>query len=226
MQKNFFGNLAKKLLFDPPDLKRLLKHADQVCFIVSKLIQALRAYVEGQDVEYDEIARLEYEADEVKQEIRSHLPRTDLLLPIARTDLLDFLWQQDQIADACQDTVGLMSLMPVPLNADLKAKLLLATDVLEQGMNDYPAMIKALFILLDGSFEKSKVEDLWRQIDAIMKIEHDADVVGLSLMRTVYQSTELDSFQKYHLVQIIKRLGEVTDHMQDAGDRLRIMTAR
>ncbi|MCP2521170.1 DUF47 family protein, partial [SCandidatus Aminicenantes bacterium Aminicenantia_JdfR_composite] len=45
-----------------------------------------------------EISEIEHKADKIKQNIRSNLP-SSVLLPIERQDLLEFLSQQDKIAD-------------------------------------------------------------------------------------------------------------------------------
>ena len=55
----------------------------------------------------DEVFALESQADKLKGEIRSHLPKL-MMLPVDRRDLLDLLGSQDDIADAAQDVAGLM----------------------------------------------------------------------------------------------------------------------
>jgi predicted phosphate transport protein (TIGR00153 family) len=53
-----------------------------------------------------EIDRLEHEADEIKNEIRNHLPKR-LFMPVERRDMLEILDSQDSIADTAQDIAGL-----------------------------------------------------------------------------------------------------------------------
>ena len=45
-----------------------------------------------------EIERLEHEADDLKKEIRLHLPKS-LFMPVPREDLLELLLVQDKIAN-------------------------------------------------------------------------------------------------------------------------------
>ena len=63
----------------------------------------------------DRIFELEGQADDVKNELRLHLPRS-LFMPVDRRDLLDLLNAQDSIADTIQDIAGLLVLrgMSVP----------------------------------------------------------------------------------------------------------------
>ena len=53
------------------------------------------------------IDRLEHEADDIKNEIRSHLPKR-LFLAFERRDMLEILDSQDSIADCAQDIAGLV----------------------------------------------------------------------------------------------------------------------
>ena len=53
----------------------------------------------------DEIFALENEADEIKNELRSHLPKT-IFMPVDRRDILEILDLQDSIADTAQDIAG------------------------------------------------------------------------------------------------------------------------
>ena len=53
-----------------------------------------------------DIDRLEHKADELKHDIRSHLPRR-LMLAMERRDMLDILDCQDSIADTAQDIAEL-----------------------------------------------------------------------------------------------------------------------
>ena len=55
-----------------------------------------------------QICELENRSDELKNDIRSHLPKS-LFMPVDRRDLLDLLNAQDSIADACQDIAELLA---------------------------------------------------------------------------------------------------------------------
>ena len=54
-----------------------------------------------------EIVRLEHEADDLKKEIRLHLPKS-LFMPVPREDLLELLLVQDHIANRAKDVSGLV----------------------------------------------------------------------------------------------------------------------
>ena len=53
------------------------------------------------------IAALEHEADNLKKEIRLHLPKS-LFMPVPREDLLELLLVQDKMANLTKDVSGLV----------------------------------------------------------------------------------------------------------------------
>ena len=54
-----------------------------------------------------EIENLEHAADDLKKEIRLHLPKS-LFMPVPREDLLELLLVQDKIANRTKDVSGLI----------------------------------------------------------------------------------------------------------------------
>ena len=65
-----------------------------------------RATSTAMEAHRDAIVRLEHEADEIKHEIRSHLPRR-FFMAVERRDMLEILDAQDSIADVAQDIAEL-----------------------------------------------------------------------------------------------------------------------
>ena len=69
-----------------------------------------------------EIDRLEHAADEIKHEIRRHLPRR-MFLAIERRDMLEILDYQDSIADVAQDIAELVDLRGMVIPKDLVERM-------------------------------------------------------------------------------------------------------
>ena len=67
----------------------------------------------------DQIFALEQEADDIKNELRAHLPKS-LLMPVDRRDLLEVLDMQDSIADTAQDIAGLLVERPMEVPESLQ----------------------------------------------------------------------------------------------------------
>ena len=53
-----------------------------------------------------QIANFERDADELKKDLRLHLPK-GLFLPVPRTDVLEILTMQDKIANMAKDIAGI-----------------------------------------------------------------------------------------------------------------------
>lgn len=220
------GKLWRKIVFEVPSFDLLDLHAEKVCETVEELERLLEDYIAGREVDKAKIERLEHEADLVKFQIRSTLPRSDSFLPIARSDLLDFLWQQDNVADACQDAAGLLPLLQVELTPEMRGKLEEFRRKLLEAREIYRELARRLRFVLETGFSREKVDLVWELINKLNVLEHEGDIIGGELITLVYRQQGMDAFTKYHLIQIVLKLGDVLDHMENAGGRARIMTAR
>ena len=70
------------------------------------------------------IYAFENEADDIKNELRAHLPKS-MFMPVDRRDLLEILDLQDSIADTAQDIAGMMVVrrmkLPEPVHEPMLA---------------------------------------------------------------------------------------------------------
>lgn len=220
--------LFRGLVYQYPSLDLLERHAEKVCETVEELSGVIEDYLQGREAarRSERVSELEHEADLLKFQVRSTLPRSDSFMPIARSDLLDFLWQQDNIADDAQDAAGLLPLLQVGLTAEIASKWREFIEVLLQGAAVYRQMARGLRELLETGFRKEAVDRVMELLAEVNILEHRADVVGRELIEMVYGRGELGDFEKYHLIQVFLKLGDVLDHMENAAGRIRIMTAR
>jgi predicted phosphate transport protein (TIGR00153 family) len=102
---SLMGNLFRASPIRP--MQRHMKAAVSCAREVLPLFEDMAAgRTEGLVARRQEIDRLEHEADDIKNEIRSHLPKR-LMMAIERRDLLEILDFQDSIADVAQDIAGL-----------------------------------------------------------------------------------------------------------------------
>jgi len=98
--------------------------------IVSECVQKLDPLMdavmagdyEGTERIASEISDLEHQADQVKNELRDHLPRS-IFLPVAREDLVDILSVQDSIADAAEDVGVIVTLRKMEVQPQLNEQL-------------------------------------------------------------------------------------------------------
>lgn len=223
---NLLSRFTKRLLLDYSPLEHLYEHAKIVTQTVEELAFAINKYIKGEEVRSDKVSQLEHEADKIKQKIRNKLPRSDLLMPVARTDVLSFLWQQDQIADSCQDAAAMLSLLTINLSSELSAGLSELSELISQGASIYLQMVKGSTDTLVISEPQKRIDELWETIEKMNDLEHQADLVEREMIKTIYKDGRLDGFEKYHLIQVVLMCGNAVDHMENASQYLRIMTSR
>jgi|Deesub1362B_J571_1020462.scaffolds.fasta_scaffold00064_6 hypothetical protein len=215
--------------FSKPYLSSLYSHAKISYEAVKKIRNVIEAYCEI-DLEKltkldAEISEIEHKADKIKQNIRSNLP-SSVLLPIERQDLLEFLSQQDKIADRAQDVSRITTFKePAKLNKEIKENLIKMSEKVIEAVEKYEKMIRKIQITLSISPPKRELTETFKQIEEIEKIEHEADLIQIELVRKIF-SSKMDPVNIFHLSQIIHTLDDIADASARAADRLRTMLYR
>jgi len=97
------------------------------------------------------ISHLEFEADEIKNRIRSTLPK-GILMPVARGDILEILANEDAIADATEDVAVLMTLKDLKVAPQLKECLMDLVDKVIRVVDMAAKVIDELDALVEASF--------------------------------------------------------------------------
>ena len=217
-------------LFGRNPFKSLQEHmrvVDQCVNLVPSLFEALAANDQEQVLQIKErIFTIEEEADQIKNQLREHLPRS-LFLPVDRRDLLEVLDMQDSIADVAQDIAGLLSerVMSVPL--PFSEQLLPFVEKCVEVCNHALAVIEKLDELLETGFvgrEASKVEDMVKKLNLM---EDETDRLGLELTRTLFQhEDELKPVSVVFWYRLIEWIGDLADYAEKVGNRLRLLIAR
>ena len=211
---------VSSVLFEQPPTFLFVEHGRKVCKASEALVRVMEAAASGGDVSdlKAEVDRWEHEADQIKHEIRRKLPRSDLFLPMARGDLMDLLWQQDEIADRAQDAAHLLSLLPLSLDGELGEIWARIVRGLEESHSAYCDLIESLGKHLRG--ERQLAEKMRELLGLIGEREHAVAVAEDELVAAVYRHGSMDPFQKVHLVEVARTVGQVAGHMENAAGRI------
>lgn len=217
-------------LFGPSPIKPIQKHMAKAQSCIALLGDFLEAsYIkEWQKAEEIQqvIHKTENEADALKREIRTHLPRS-LWLPVARNDLLEMLQIQDRLANRARDIAGIMLGRKIEIPGELVECV---RDYYQKNLNTSAQALKAineLDELLETGFrgkEATLVEGLVIELD---ELEHQSDVSQVKLRAMLFQME--DSLPPVHVIflyKIIDRLGELADISQKVGSRLLLLIAK
>ena len=217
-------------LFGRSPFKPMQEHigvAAQCAGQVPELFEALFAGDQDQIVAVkNRIYELEQEADDVKNELRAHLPKS-LFLPVDRRDLLEVLDMQDSIADTAQDIAGLLFERPMEAPEDLKDPLMALSrrcvDACEQAVK----IIGELDELVETGFRGRESEKVSEMVSELNKIESDTDDMGTELVRRLFaQEDQMKPVSVIFWYELIQWTGDLADYAEKVGNRLRLLMAR
>ena len=217
-------------LFGPSPIRPIQKHMAKAQNCIELLGDFLEAtyskeWQKAEEIQ-ETICKTENEADTLKREIRTHLPRS-LWLPVARNDLLEMLQIQDRLANRARDIAGLMLGRKIEIPIELVEGV---RDYYHKNLNTSAQALKAineLDELLETGFrgkEATLVEELVVELD---ELEHQSDVSQIKLRAMLFQME--DSLPPVHVIflyKIIDRLGELADISQKIGSRLLLLIAK
>ena len=217
-------------LFGPSPIRPIQEHMAKAQSCIALLGDFLEASFSKNWKEAEEIQQAihkkENEADTLKREIRTHLPRS-LWLPVARNDLLEMLHIQDHLANRARDIAGIMLGRKIEIPEELVECV---RDYYQKNLNTSAQALKAineLDELLETGFrgrEATLVEELVVELD---ELEHQSDVSQVKLRAMLFQME--DSLPPVHVIflyKIIDRLGELADISQKVGSRLLLLIAK
>lgn len=219
--------LAKLLKRSP--FKALQQHMRVVLECVRCIPGLFDALIAGDEASVktlkDAIFKWEHEADDVKNNLRAHLPKS-LFMPVDRRDILEILQEQDSIADTAQDIAGLLMERPMdvpePLRDPVRTLVQRCVDTCEQAAR----VIEELDELLETGFRGREVEQVEGMLDELGKIEGETDRLGLELTRTLFRHEEQMSPVSVMLwYRMIEWIGDLADHAEKVGNRLRLLIA-
>lgn len=223
-------NIVISNLFGSSPIKPLQMHMG-VAVDCARQIPALIEAQNAGDMESvrtikDKIFELENDADEIKNELRSKLPKS-LFMPIDRRDLLEVLQMQDSIADTAQDIAGLLVERPMETPEPLREPLLELSRVCVETCEYADKIINELDELLAVGFggrEASMVEEM---VTKLNKIEDRTDELGIEAARTLFQhEDEIKPVSVIIWYRLIEWIGDLADYAEKVGDRLRLLIAR
>ncbi|PCJ22939.1 MAG: TIGR00153 family protein [SAR86 cluster bacterium] len=217
-------------LFGRSPIRPIQEHmakAQKCVILLGSFLEA--SFVKDWDLAYkiqQEIRDCENEADDLKSDIRTKLPK-NLFLPVPRTDLLELLSTQDHLANRAKDIAGLMlgRKMEIPESLVEEAREYFQESLLasEQALK----VINELDELLETGFrgkEVDLVESLIVELDAL---EHQTDISQIKLRAKLFQLEEsLPAVHVMFLYKIIDLIGDLADISQKIGGRLLLLIAR
>jgi uncharacterized protein len=224
-QSNYFSRI-----FGSSPVTPLQKHIDIVVLCVEELIPYFESVINNKWDQATEIqaklVQLEHEADEIKNELRLHLP-TSLFMPIDRRDVLEVLDLQDHIANKAKDisglTLGRKMSLPESISAAYMEFLKRCIDATRQAQ----VAINELDELVVTGFRGDEAIRVKKMIEELHTIEDETDEIQIKLRADLYKTEqELPPIDVMFLYKIIEWTGDLADSAQSTGNRLQLMLAK
>jgi hypothetical protein len=205
------------------------EHIGVVVACASQVTNLIEAMVIGDDDAIastrSKIDQLEHQADELKHEIRSNMPRR-LLLAMERRDMLDILDCQDSIADTAQDIAELADQrsmhLPEPLADPVRDLTRRVIAACEQGQ----AVINELDELLETGFGDREIARIESMISELGRIESETDVLLDQAARALFAIEDELGVSSVYWHQLILWIADLADYAERVGNRLRLLIAQ
>ncbi len=174
-----------------------------------------------------EISHLEFEADKIKDSIRSSLPRS-IFLSVAREDILHILANEDSVADASEDVAVLMSLkeeirvideLKEPVR-ELVRQVLAVVDMAYEVIQELP-------VLSDTSFGGPEAQKVITMIDKVCDMEHHSDETQKALARIILNNESLFSAGDLWVwLNIIRKTGDIANYAEKVCNQVRLLLSK
>jgi len=172
---------------------------------------------------HHEIARMEHEADKVKNEIRKQIYGR-LFMSVDKDALARFLSAQDDVADRAMDFVVVLTLRPTKLDPELKDEFVNLVQAVVETSESLLVAALELKVLAERSFSGPQAEEILETISGVGEKEWTCDKLQRRFARHFYSLEDrLDPITLFMYDKWTRKLGQVADAAEKAGKYLRTM---
>ena len=214
-------------IFGSSPVRPLENHAGVVYSCAKKLID-LFAGVMQRDWQtvalvHEAIVTLEQDADDLKKQIRLHLPRS-LFMPVPREDLLELLLVQDRIANRAKDVADLVTSRKMEFPAQISEQFLMFVkrnvDAAKKARNS----VRELDELYTTGFRGAEVDLVSSLIEKLDIIETETDLLEGELRATLFSvEKSLEPVDVIFLYRAIELTGQIGAMSERVGRRLELL---
>lgn len=216
-------------MFAKSPFRPLSSHMEKVRACVDQIQPIFEALEAGDYHTVEEIseliAKLEHDADTIKDDIRNHLPQS-IFLPVDKRDFMHLLSAQDDIADGVEDLAVLLHIrnleMPEEIKDSLKDLVAHVVRTAHMGCD----LICELDALLEASFGGAEAEKVEKGAQELGTAEWEADKKQFQLARKLFALDHLKAAELMLWNEVIKKLGAVADRSERIGKTLRIFLSK
>ena len=209
-------------------IKPMQQHMSVAVLCAREILPLLDAMAAG-DIEAirdrrTEIDRLEHEADQLKHEIRSHMPRR-FMMAMDRRTMLEILDYQDSIADVTQDIAELADQRGMHLPDGLREPVLSLAHRVVTACEQGQRIVDELDELVETGFGEGEVARVDEMITELGRLESETDGELDRAARALFAMEEELGVATVFWHQIILWIANLADLSERVGNRLRLLIA-
>jgi predicted phosphate transport protein (TIGR00153 family) len=198
---------------------------EKVAVCVDKITEILEIYRKGDSVAVEKLSKklskLEHEADNIKDDIRSNLPR-GLFMPVDRSHILSILDVQDRIANKSEN-IGVLLTFKQAKSSEEFDKIF--DSFFESCLATFYAtrdVVERLDELVETGFGGPEANNVHKLIDTVALKEHEADVFQREAIRMLLKLEDEMSYGDFFLwTSVLRQLGGIADDSEHLAESIR-----
>jgi predicted phosphate transport protein (TIGR00153 family) len=225
MARNLFGNLFAQSPFSP-----IQDHIVKAQECAEQLIPFIEASTNN-DWELattiqQTISDLESDADQIKKDIRLHLPKS-LWLPVNRSDLLNLITRQDKIANRAKDISGLMLGRKIVIPNAIAAMMLEFSKTAIATSAQAVRAIQEMDELVEAGFRGNVLDLVQGLITELDDLENENDRLQVQVRAELFKIEDhLPPIEAMFLYQVIEWIGDLADRAQKVGSLMQLLISK
>ncbi len=173
-----------------------------------------------------EIIDLEHAADDIKNQIRTHLPKS-LFMSVSREDLLDLVYTMDGIPNTAKDISGIMIGRQMEIPNQIAEQFSSFTKAAIKAAKQASAAIEKVDEVRRGGFSSNDTDLLQGLVAELEQLEHENDDLEAALRNDFFEiEKDFPAVDVMFLYDIFNRIGSLADIAQTAGHILIRLVSR
>lgn len=171
----------------------------------------------------EEICRFEGLADELKQDVRSNLPR-GLWMSVSRADLLELVRVQDKMANGVKEVSGISLGRQLAFPAAMTSEVADFIDVVVQVSRVVVKIIGATRELSRSAFGTRQTNVILDFVSRVEADERRSDEMQATLRARLREyEAELSAVDAIFLYQLLAAIGDIADNAEKVAHRAQII---
>ena len=219
--------IKETVLKELPVFDLLKKHAHLVLECAERLSLSLEAYYKKDTIQLKEIAKhifeIEKEADQLKRNIRGHLPK-GIILPVEKFELFLYLKEQDAIADVTEEILNWLSFKYVEIPKELFKEIesLLTKSIESLKYLENLITYSADFLINRNENSRNQAKDIVREI---RYSQYLAEEFGNKVKKEIFSKLN-DSLTLFYTLKLVDLILGIPHHAENTADLMRVMIAK